>query len=73
MLEPVERGIQRALLNLQRVARDLLDAQQDPVAVRRAERDRLEDEQVERTLQQLGGGGQAPSPWMTRRAYAPDS
>jgi hypothetical protein len=50
MLEAVERGIQRALLNLQLVARHLLDAQQHPVAVRRIERDRLEDQKVERAL-----------------------
>jgi hypothetical protein len=37
------------------VARDLLDAQQDAVAMLGAERNRLEDEQIERALKELSG------------------
>ena len=55
MLEAVQRGIEGSLLDLQLVARDLLDAQQDAVAVLRTERNRFEDEQVERALEELGG------------------
>ncbi len=54
MLEAIQRGIERALLNLQAVLRDLLNAEQDAVAVQRPQRDGLEDEEVEGALQQLG-------------------
>jgi hypothetical protein len=47
MLEAVERRVERTLLDLERAARDLPDAQQHGVAVQLAERDRLEDEEVE--------------------------
>jgi hypothetical protein len=40
MLEAIQRGIERALLNLQTVLRDLLNAEQDAVAVQRSQRDR---------------------------------
>ena len=53
MLEAIQRGIERALLDLQAVLRDLLDAEQDAVAVQRPQRDGLEDEEVEGALQQL--------------------
>jgi hypothetical protein len=56
-LEAVERGVERALLDQQRAARDLLDAQQHAVAVQGAERDGLEDEHVERAGQQVSAGG----------------
>ena len=39
--------------SLQRVPRDLLDAQQDAVAVQGSQRDRLEDQHVERALQDI--------------------
>src|SRR6185437_13643498 len=51
--QAVERGIQRALLDQQRPARDLLNAQQHPVAVQLAQRHRLEDEQVQRARKDL--------------------
>src|SRR5262245_59818913 len=54
MLEAVERGIEGALLDQQLLARDLLDAEQHAVAVKRPERNGFQDEQVERALQQLG-------------------
>src|SRR5215212_5250912 len=51
LFEAIQRGIERALLDQQPLARNLLDAQQDAVSVQRPERDRLEDEEVERSLQ----------------------
>jgi len=57
VLQPVQRGVERALLNLQRAARDLLDAQQYAVPVQLSERDGLEAQQVQRAGQQLGGIG----------------
>jgi hypothetical protein len=54
MLEAIQRGIERALLDQQALLRDLLDAEQDAVAVQRSQRNGLEDEKVERALQQLG-------------------
>src|SRR5580700_5693396 len=53
VFQPVERGIERALLNLQAVFRNLLDAQQNAVAMQRAERDGLEDQHVQSALQQV--------------------
>ena len=54
MLESVERGVEGTLLNLQRVIRDLLNAQQDAVPVERSERNGFQDQKVERALKQLG-------------------
>jgi hypothetical protein len=53
VLQPVERRLQRALLDLQLFAGDLLYAKQNPVAMQRAERDSLEDQHVESALQQI--------------------
>src|SRR5204863_3290932 len=39
------------------VTRDLLNSQEDAVAVKRLQRHRLEDQQVERTRKQVGGLG----------------
>ena len=50
--EPVQRRIQRALLDLQHVARRLLDELRDRVAVHRAAADRLQDQHVERARQE---------------------
>ena len=47
--QPIQRRIERALFDEQAAARDLLDAQQDAVAVLRAERDRLKDQQIQRS------------------------
>ena len=47
MLEAIQRGIERALLNEQCAAGDLLDAKEHAVAVQLAERDRLQNEEVE--------------------------
>src|SRR4029079_8709049 len=54
-LEAVERGGQRALRDVDRFAGDLVDAEQDAVAMERLQRDGLQDQQVERARQQLGG------------------
>ena len=56
VLKPVERGIKRALLDLQRLFRDELHALGDGVAVDRAERDNAQDEQVERALGEVKSG-----------------
>src|SRR5262245_33773946 len=53
MLEPIEGGIERTLLDGERASGDLLDAQQHAVAMLRAERDGLEDQQIERAGQEL--------------------
>src|SRR5262245_20507428 len=52
-LEPVQRGIERSLRNLERVPRYLPDPEQHPVAVQRLQGHRLQDEHVERSRQQL--------------------
>ena len=51
--EPVKRGIERALLHLQDVAGNLMDAFGDRPAVLRLERNGLENQQIERSLRQL--------------------
>ena len=57
MLEAIERGVQGSLLNLQCVARDLLDAQEDAVAMLRTQRDGFENQEVQRALQEFGRRG----------------
>jgi hypothetical protein len=53
MFQAIERRVQRALLNLEAILRNLLNAQKDAVSMQRAERDRLEDQHVQRALQQI--------------------
>src|SRR5688572_6075124 len=53
LLEPVQRGIQRALADLEDFTRQLLDPARDGVPVRGAPRQRLEDEEIERALEQI--------------------
>src|SRR5262245_15455633 len=53
MFEAIQRRIERALLDQEALLRDLLDAEQDAIAVQRSQRNGLEDEKVERALQQL--------------------
>src|SRR5436190_5414775 len=53
ILEPVKRGRQRAVLDLEHVVRPMFDRVRDGVPVRRAEHQRLEDQQVERALEQF--------------------
>src|ERR1700733_8744390 len=66
MFQSIERWIQRALLDLQLFARDLLNAQQNPVAVQRAKRDRFEDQHVQCALQQINRFAHV-SPCVSRR------
>ena len=64
-LEPLESRIQRALLHSER-PRDLLDADQYPVAVQAVQRDRLEEQGVEHAGEQTVGLGHvevAPISW----------
>jgi len=56
MLEPRQRGIERALFDEQGAAGNALDAQQDAVSVLFAERQRFEDEEIEGAGQELGLG-----------------
>jgi len=51
----VERREERAGLHEEGAARDLLDAARDAEPVELAEGERLEDEQVEGALEQVGG------------------
>ena len=55
-LQPLERGEQRPGVDLEDAARDLLDAPRDAEAVHRLQAQRLEDEQVERALDDVGRG-----------------
>ena len=50
----MQRRIERALLDLDDVVRELLQAVGDAVAMERPERDDFQDEQVERALRQVG-------------------
>src|SRR4029077_6237701 len=57
VLQPVERRIERALRNLQRLARDLADAQQHAVPMQRRQGYGLEDQHIERARKQVCGLG----------------
>ena len=54
MLEAMECRVERALIDLQDIPRDLLDALRDCPAVQRVGLQRPEDEQVERARQEVG-------------------
>ena len=56
MLEAMERRVKRALVDLQDILRDLLDAFGDRPAMQRLGLQRPEDEQVEGTRKQVGNG-----------------
>src|SRR6476469_2677819 len=56
ILEAIEGGIERALVDGEHVAGHLLNAGGDGPAVVRFQHDGFEDEQIERTLQQLNVG-----------------
>src|ERR1051326_3855336 len=57
LLETIERGIERALIDLENVARELANTLGDPPAVERCEEEALENEQVESALQKVGAFG----------------
>jgi hypothetical protein len=53
VLEAVQRRIERSLLDREHVAGELQDALRDAPSVKRLARERLEDQQVERALEQV--------------------
>jgi hypothetical protein len=57
LLEPVQRRVQRSLIDLDGLARDLLEPLRYPVAMRRIERQDLKDQHVERALRDRESGG----------------
>src|SRR5690606_3216954 len=62
-VEPVESGIQRALADVQAVARELLNPSGEPPAVSGAKGQGLAERQIERSLQQFGSWHvEAPQP-----------
>src|SRR5215207_113691 len=61
-LHAVERRVERALADLERVVGGVLDPPRDAVAVARAPGEGLEDQGVERAVQQLGRFGHASAP-----------
>src|SRR4029078_12338060 len=56
LLEAVKCGVERALFDSEDVAGDVLDQPRDAVAVGRPPRERLEDEEVERALEEVERG-----------------
>src|SRR5258708_5601406 len=61
VLETEERGIERSLLDGELVAGDLLDAEENAVAVEWAEGDGLQDEHVEGALHEVELAGHGSS------------
>src|SRR5689334_18853625 len=53
LLELMERGIERAVADLQNVGRDLLETKSDRPAVHRLERQHFEDEKIQRPLNEV--------------------
>src|SRR6185369_1670103 len=60
-LEAIEGGVERALLDLEALTRDLLDAEENAVSVARAEGHGLQDEHVEGALEEVRRPGHALS------------
>ena len=58
----MERRVERALGDLQRVARDLANPLGDGPAVQRPERERLEDQEIERALREVEMSQPSASP-----------
>src|ERR1700759_1177236 len=56
-LQAVQGGVERAVVDDERVAGRLPDGRRDAVAVRRPEQQRFENQHVERALQQLDAIG----------------
>src|SRR6185437_8004412 len=54
LLEPLQRRIERTLIDVEHAARHLLNARADPPAVHRLEGERLQDEEVERAPKDVG-------------------
>jgi hypothetical protein len=72
MLEPVQRGIERPLLDAQQVAGHLLDSLGDRPAVHRLEGTRAQDQEIERALQDVSVVAHPP-PLKLRRDGPPVS
>jgi hypothetical protein len=53
LLEAVQRRVERPLVHAQHITRDLLDALRDAPPMHRLERERLQDQHVQRALQQI--------------------
>ena len=58
-LKTIDGGVEGTLQNFEALAGDLLDAQQDAVAMQRTERDRLEDEHLKCALREFNRFRQA--------------
>jgi len=67
MFEAGQSGIERALLDDERAAGDLLDAQQHAIPVLRSERDRFQYQQIERAGQEFSLWRNDASPMLLRR------
>jgi hypothetical protein len=63
ILEPVQSRVQRSMLDLEDFMRAMLDDVSDGVAVGGAEKERLQDEQIEGPLQQVGFKWRGVSLW----------
>jgi len=53
--QALQRRVQRSLLDLEDVIRELTDPLRDRPAVQRLERDGLEDQQIDGALNEIGG------------------
>src|SRR5262245_21887965 len=54
MLEALEGGVERALVDVEALAGELVDAEADPPAMHRIEREGLEDEEVDAAAKGVG-------------------
>jgi hypothetical protein len=61
-LKTIDGGVEGTLQDFEALTGDLLDAQQDSVAMQRAKRDRLEDEHLECALREFNRFRQKLSP-----------
>jgi hypothetical protein len=57
MFEAIERRIERTLLNDELFTRDLLDAEENSIAMKISKRDGLEDKEIECPLKEISGLG----------------
>jgi hypothetical protein len=72
-LEPMQRRIQRSLLNTQDVVRDLLHSLRDSPAMLGSEGKSAQDEQVQSSLRKVNAGGRHPYPFHFYRGGYSDS
>ena len=59
MFKAIERRVKRALWNLQTIPGNLLNAEQDPITMKRPKGHRLEDQNFKYALKQFDGLAQA--------------